>query len=92
MTEASGYAIFPWIGLLILQVYVEPQNVTNKARSFKNLGYDVRAAETVWMPRLEGQQQVEGSSEQAQKIGKVIDELEAKEDVTGVYSNAVFYT
>jgi transcriptional/translational regulatory protein YebC/TACO1 len=73
-------------------VYVEPEDVSNKARSFKNLGYDVQVAETAWMPLPEGQQQLEGSSEQAQKISKVIDELGAEEEVTGVYSNAVFNT
>lgn len=44
------------------------------------------------MPLPEGQQQLEVSSEQAQKIRKVIDELEAEEEVTGVYSNVIFHT
>jgi len=44
------------------------------------------------MPLPEGLQQLKGSSEQGQKISRVIDELEAEEEVTGVYSNAIFET
>ena len=73
-------------------MYVEPEDLSNEAKSFKNLGYDVQVAETVWMPLPEGQQQLEASSEQAQKISTVIDALEAEDEVTGVFSNVIFDT
>ena len=78
--------------MLISQIYFDPDDVSNKARAFKSLKYEIQVAETVWMPLPERQQQLKESSEQAQKISKVIDELKAEEEVTGLYSNAVFET
>jgi transcriptional/translational regulatory protein YebC/TACO1 len=69
---------------------VEPEDVSNIAIKFKNLNYDIEEAETVWLALPDAQQQIDGSSEQAKKIHKILDDLEAVEDVTAVYSNATF--
>lgn len=71
-------------------MYVEADKVADKARLFKSLNYDIQRADIVWMPLPEGQQQLERSSERANMIHKLMDDLEAEEDVTGVYSNTTF--
>ena len=71
-----------------LQVFVGPDDVFSTMKAFKQLGYDIQGAETVWVPLPESQKQLDGSSERAKTLLRVKDELEAEETVTGVYSNA----
>jgi transcriptional/translational regulatory protein YebC/TACO1 len=67
------------------QVLVNPDEVSSKAKAFKENGYEVQDAETIWVPL----QEVEVDSKQVERLYKVMDELEADDDVTGVYCNFV---
>jgi transcriptional/translational regulatory protein YebC/TACO1 len=68
-------------------VFVEADDVSNQARLFKKMSYDIQVAEAVWIPRPEDQLRLDGSSELGKKFTKLMKKLEAEEDVTAVYSN-----
>jgi transcriptional/translational regulatory protein YebC/TACO1 len=69
---------------------VAPDDLSSKARTFRDLGYEIQEAETIWLPLPESELHMEISSKEAKKLAKVIEELEEEEDITGVYSNMVF--
>src|SRR5271156_1519281 len=66
------------------QVFVDPEAVSLKARLFKDSGYEIHEAETVWVPLPDAQQQPEETT--ATKLRKIMGQLDADDDVTGVYS------
>lgn len=66
---------------------MEADDVSNQAKLFKKMSYDIQAAEAVWIPRPEDQLLLDGSSELGKKFTKLMKNLEAEEDVTAVYSN-----
>jgi transcriptional/translational regulatory protein YebC/TACO1 len=66
---------------------VGPEELSAKAREFKELGYEIHEMETIWSPLSESQLQFEANSQQANSLQKVIDDL-GTDEVTGVYSNA----
>jgi transcriptional/translational regulatory protein YebC/TACO1 len=68
-------------------VFVDPELVSAKARLFKDNGYEIHEADTVWVPLPDVQLQLDGHG--AIKFQKVMEHLEADEDVTDVYSNAI---
>jgi transcriptional/translational regulatory protein YebC/TACO1 len=71
-------------------MFVNVDDLPNQTRALKDKDYDIQMADTVWLPLVEGQQLLERPSEQAQNIQKLLSDLEAEEDVTGVYSNVIF--
>ena len=70
------------------QVFVDPEAVSLKARLFKDSGYEIHEADTVWVPLPDVQQQPDGIT--ATKLRKIMDQLDADDDVTEVYSTAIF--
>ena len=54
---------------------------------FRDLGYEIHEAETIWAPLPEAELHMETDSVQAIKLAKVMENLEEDEDVTGVYCN-----
>jgi len=68
-------------------VFVEPDDVSNQAKLFRKMNYDIQVAEAVWIPHPEAQLRLDGSSELGKKFTKLMKKLEADEDVTAVYSN-----
>ena len=71
-------------------MFVAADQVSDIVKQFKDKNYDVEEADAVWIPLPEAQQQLDGSSDQARKIQKLIDNLEALDHVTAVYSNVIF--
>jgi transcriptional/translational regulatory protein YebC/TACO1 len=55
---------------------------------FKESGYEIHEADTVWVPLPDVQQQLDGAT--AAKLRKIMDQLDADDDVTEVYSTAIF--
>jgi transcriptional/translational regulatory protein YebC/TACO1 len=68
---------------------VDPEDLSSKARAFRDLGYDILEADTAWMPHPEAELRIEPDTLQAKKVSKVIEELDEEDDVTGIYSNTV---
>jgi len=62
--------------------------VSSKARLFKDGGYEIHEADTVWAPLPDVLQEPDEAS--AFKLRRILKELEADEDVTEVYSTAIF--
>ena len=75
--------------MICIQVLVGPEEVSNIARIFKTLGYDIQVADVIWQPLQEAQHWLEPSSEEAKKISQIMDDLNAEDDVMGVFCNAI---
>jgi transcriptional/translational regulatory protein YebC/TACO1 len=58
------------------------------ARSFSDAGYHVQSAESHWFPLPEAEMELD--EEQSEKVSRFIASLEADDDVTAVYTNAIF--
>ena len=61
--------------------------MTSIARAFSDAGYQVQSAESHWLPLPEAE--IELDQEDGQKISRLIASLEADDDVTVVYTNAI---
>ena len=72
-----------------LQVVVEPDQLSSKARTFKDFGYEILEADTIWLSLPEAEIRLESSSQPALRLAKVMEALNEDEDVTGVYTNVV---
>jgi transcriptional/translational regulatory protein YebC/TACO1 len=70
-----------------IQVYVDPDAVSLKARLFKDNGYEIHEADTVWVPLPDVLQEPDEAT--AAKMRRIMKELDADEDVTEVYSTAI---
>jgi transcriptional/translational regulatory protein YebC/TACO1 len=72
-----------------LEVVIEPDQLSSKARTFRDFGYEILEADTIWLSLPEAEIRVESSSQPALKLAKVMEALNEEEDVTGIYSNVV---
>jgi len=70
-----------------IKVVVEPDQLSSKARTFKDFGYEILEADTIWLSLPEAEIRLESSSQPALRLAKVMEALNEDEDVTGIYTN-----